>query len=130
MASYGTNPGQAPLPLWGTLALQPGPRFQQIGDGDGGESPIPSPDKWGPGTGTGSVPAPGQIGDGRPVAVPGQIGDGPGTGTGTGVSVPWHSLPNGELCHDTIDSESAPKNGQVQLRVHAGAALPLKPSAP
>jgi hypothetical protein len=40
-ASYGTKPGQKPLPLWGTLALQPGPRFQQIGDGDGGESPIP-----------------------------------------------------------------------------------------
>ncbi len=62
--------------LWGTLALQPGPRFQQIGDGDGGASPIP--DKSGTGTGErprfrtnrgrgrGSVPAPGQIGDGRP----------------------------------------------------------------
>ena len=27
------------------------------------------------------------------------------------------------LCHDTSDSESAPKNGQVQLRVHARAAF-------
>jgi hypothetical protein len=51
-AGYGTKPGQKPLPPWGTLALQPGPRFQQIGDsdaGDGGESPIP--DKSGTGTG-------------------------------------------------------------------------------
>ena len=53
-ASYGTKPGQAPLPPWGTLALQPGPRFQHIGDGDGGESPIP--DKAG--TGAGERPRP------------------------------------------------------------------------
>jgi hypothetical protein len=63
----GQTPGKTPLPLWGTLALQPGPRFQQIGDGDGGASPSPaksgtdapspSPDKSGTGTGTGvSVP--------------------------------------------------------------------------
>jgi hypothetical protein len=54
VASYGPGqtPGKAPLPLWGTLALQPGPRFQQIGDGDGGASP--SPDKSGTVTGTGT----------------------------------------------------------------------------
>jgi hypothetical protein len=57
-ASYGTEPGQAPLPPWGTLALQPGPRFQQIGDGDrdsdGGEFPIPGKS----GTGAGERPRP------------------------------------------------------------------------
>jgi hypothetical protein len=37
--------------------------------------------------------------------------------------VQQHSLPNDELCHDTSDSESVPKNGQVQLRTHARAAL-------
>jgi hypothetical protein len=68
----GPNLGAKPLPLWsgqvrfGVLkALQPGPRFQQIGDGDGGAfgaSPIPDksgtkvpsppPGKSGTGTGT------------------------------------------------------------------------------
>ena len=43
-----------PTPLGYSMALQPGPRFQQIGDGDGGESPIP--DKSG--TGTGERPRP------------------------------------------------------------------------
>ena len=37
------------------------------------------------------------------------------------VPVTQHSLPNDELCHDTSDSESEPKNGQVQLR----RSLPL-----
>jgi hypothetical protein len=55
-------------PLGHPMALQPGPRFQQIGDGDGGASP--SPDK--------------SPGDGRHVPVPGQIGDGPGDGDGDG----------------------------------------------
>jgi hypothetical protein len=72
-------------PLGVLTAIQPGPRFQQIGDGDGGASPIPGKS----GTGTGERPRgpralshPGhwQIGDegpvpvpGRPVPVPGQI---------------------------------------------------------
>jgi hypothetical protein len=86
-ASYGTKPGQKPLPPWG--ALQPGPRFQQIGDGDG----VSPRFRTNPGRGRGSVPATvtGQIGDGRPVPVPGQIGDGrpvpvPGR---IGDGVPW-----------------------------------------
>ena len=38
----GPNLGKALCPLpGGTLAPQPGPRFQQIGDGDGGASPSP-----------------------------------------------------------------------------------------
>jgi hypothetical protein len=52
-------------------ALQPGPRFQQTGDGpgDGGASPIPG----------------GQIAeDEGPVPVPGQIGDGVHNGDGDG----------------------------------------------
>jgi hypothetical protein len=34
-----------------------------------------------------------------------------------------HGPPNDVLCHDTSDSESVPKNGQVQLRAHARAAF-------
>jgi hypothetical protein len=83
---YGQTRGKAATPLGVLTAIQPGPRFQQIGDGDGGASPIPGKS----GTGTGERPRgplshPGhwQIGDegpvpvpGRPVPVPGQIGDG------------------------------------------------------
>jgi hypothetical protein len=41
------------------------------------------------------------------------------------IGVAQHSLPNYELCHETSDSESesVPKNGQVQLRAHARAAF-------
>jgi hypothetical protein len=41
------------------------------------------------------------------------------------IDVIQHSLPNDELCqcNDTSDSESVPKNGQVQLRAHARAAF-------
>ena len=42
---------------------------------------------------------------------------------GTLIDVTQHSTPNDELCHDTSDSKSVPKNGQVQLRVHAPAAF-------
>jgi hypothetical protein len=41
------------------------------------------------------------------------------------IDVTQHGLPNDELelCHDTSDSGSMPKNGQVQLRAHARAAF-------
>jgi hypothetical protein len=85
-ASYGTKPGQNPqaLPPWGTLALQPGPRFQQIGDGDGGKSPIP--EQIGDGDG-GASPPPGKSGTDAPPPSPDKSGT--GKGTGTGVSAPW-----------------------------------------
>jgi hypothetical protein len=35
------------------------------------------------------------------------------------MDVTQHGLPNDEVCHDASDSESASKNGQVQLRAHA-----------
>jgi hypothetical protein len=40
--------------------------------------------------------------------------------------VAQHNLPNYELCHETIDSERAPKSGQVQLQgfgAHARATF-------
>ncbi len=40
-------------------------------------------------------------------------------------SLPLANDELGLLCHDTSDSESVPKNGQVQLWAHARAALPL-----
>ncbi len=36
--------------------------------------------------------------------------------------------PNYELCHETSDPESVPKNGQLQLRAHARAAFAGEPS--
>ena len=36
-----------------------------------------------------------------------------------------HSLPNYELCHETSDSESVPKSGQVQLRGACACSLCL-----
>jgi hypothetical protein len=82
MASYGT----APLPLWGTLAIQPGPRFQQIGDGDGGASP--SPDKSGTGTARGERPRL-RANRGRAPRPRPRTNRGRGRGSGIGVSVPW-----------------------------------------
>ncbi len=69
------------------------PEFQQIGDGDGGVSPISASR----GRGRGSVPAPGQIGDGGPVPVPGQIGDGDGDGD-RGVRALGPTVPAGVWC--------------------------------
>jgi hypothetical protein len=76
---YGTKPrcktSSQGTPLgYEFTALQPGPRFHQIGDGDGGASPIPDTNS---GTGT-KVPSPS----------PGKSGT--GTGTGTGVSAPCY----------------------------------------
>jgi hypothetical protein len=98
-ASYGTKPGQKSLPPWpgGTLALQPGPRFQQIGDGDGGESPIP--DKSGTGTGERPRPRPlanrGRTPRPRPRTNRGrgrcvQRGRGPGCPRPASESIPKH----------------------------------------
>ncbi len=93
-ASYGTKPGQSPLPpcsgvytLWHYSLTSP--RFQQIGDGDGGASPIP--DKSGTGTRAGGgasespgpppVHTPGKSGTDAPSPSPDKvIGDGDGDG--------------------------------------------------
>ena len=82
----GANLGKTPLPLWGTLALQPGPRFQQIGDGDGGASP--SPDK-----------------SGTDAPSPSPDKSGTGTGTGIGVSVPC-SRGHGRMNHCIISERT------------------------
>jgi hypothetical protein len=91
----GPNLGKTlyPRALGGTLALQPGPRFQQIGDGDGGESPIL--DKSGTGTGERPRPRANRGRTPRPRSPDkSESGTGTGTGTGPGVSAPW---PQGSL---------------------------------
>jgi hypothetical protein len=112
------------------MALQPGPRFQQIGDGDGGESPIP--DKSGTGTlgrGSVTVPVPGQIGDGRPVPVPGQIGDGDGDGDRgvrallrTPTRSHWSGPPAGRL-PISPDPDSEPRPSSSELAPDSGRSL-------
>ena len=82
LCEYGTNPGKT-SPLWGTLALQPGPRFQQIGDGDGGASP--SPDKSGTGTGERPRPRPNRGRTPRPRP---RTNRGRGRGRGPGCPCP------------------------------------------
>ncbi len=39
------------------------------------------------------------------------------------IDVTQHGLPDGQLCHGTSDSKSAPKNVQVLLPAHARAAV-------
>jgi hypothetical protein len=87
LGDYGTKRGLAAnlRPCGVLTALQPGPRFQRIGDGDGDGGASPIRDKSGTGT---TLKVPG------PSPPPGQSGTGPGTGTvGTGVSAPWAKRP-------------------------------------
>ncbi len=99
-ASYhdGTKPGQKPLPPWGTLTLQPGPRFQQIGDGDGGESPITDKSARGTGTGEswGASPPPDKSGTDAPSPSPDKSGtDAPSPSPGkSGTDAPSPSPGN------------------------------------
>jgi hypothetical protein len=76
----GPNPGKNLYPFWGTYSSTTA--WSPISANRGrGRGSVPDSGQIGPrGRGRGSVPASGQIGDGRPVPVPGQIGDGDGDG--------------------------------------------------
>jgi hypothetical protein len=85
MGVWDQTSGETEIYPFGVLtALQPGPRFQQIGDGDG-EGSVPDSGQIGDGDGKASPP-PGKSGTKVPSPSPGKSGT--GTGTGTGVSAP------------------------------------------
>ncbi len=124
-ASYGTKPGQGPLPPWGTLwHYSLVPDFSKSGTGTG-ESPRPTPRfRTNRGRGRGSVPAPGKIGDGRPVPVPGQIGDGDGDGD-RGVRALTECSECADFCHGGIPGRA--RNPRCAHRSPPPTPPPISP---